>query len=250
MNNIKTVNVNISSFTFDSLASSTFASIDANYLEAACAAYSNAARAYRQNSTPDTEQMLEDAKASCEGVVRLYNIKQELNTYYNAPKFDAFFRLGLIPQKSVKFGTLTASVSSSIKKPSITTWMNACTRSGVEIEHKSAYNSAIERFVALLQSNIEAQVCSIGKVPTKKELTDALTNVAQACGLVTSEGKPLMMTQNAALAIAHSVCRADRRDIRGLKPVTVKSVEELLFDAVGGQLLKVDYHINSAKNSK
>ena len=250
MSNVKTSNVSISSFTFDSLTSATFASIDANRLEAACAAYSDAARARRQNPTVDTEQALQNAQASCEGVVRLYNIKQELGAYYNAPTFEAFFRLGLIPQKSVKFGTLCASVSSSTKKPNITTWMNVCNRSGVEVEHKSAYNSAVERFVTLLQSNVEAQVCNVGKVPTKKELTDALTAIAQGCGLVTSEGKPLMMTQNAALAIAHSVLRADRHDIRGLKTISVKIVEDLLFDAVAGQLLKVDYHINSAKNSK
>ena len=36
----KTITVSITSFTFDSLQSSTFASIDANRLEAACTAYS------------------------------------------------------------------------------------------------------------------------------------------------------------------------------------------------------------------
>lgn len=250
MNTQKTVSVSIASFTFSSLISNQFASIDANKLEAACVSYSNAARAYRQESTPEKEAALQDAKATCEGVVRLYNIKQELSAYYNAPDFTTFFRSGLIPQKGIKFGALCASVTSTVKKPCITSWLLAYARSGVEIEHKAAYVAAVERFTDLLQSNVNAQVCGEGKAPTKKELADGLTAVAQACGLVQSDGKPLNMTMNAALCIAHSVLRSDRRDIRGLKPVNIKAVEEQLFDAVAGQLLKVDYHVNGNSNRK
>ena len=243
----KTVSVSISSFTFASLQSNMFAAVDANAIEMACTAFSKAARENAEKHTPDTLQNMQDAKAACEGIVRLYNIKQELIAYYSAVDFNSFFRLALIPQKGVKCGALTASVTSTVKKPSVTAWLSACTRSGVEVSHKTAYTSAVERFTNLLQSNVNAQVCNEGKAPSKKELADALTDVSTACGLTTADDKPVIMPAQAALAIAHTICKTDRRDIRGLKPVTVKAVEEQIFDAFAGQLLHIDYHVNVKK---
>lgn len=243
----KTATVSLASFTFDSLQSIQFTSNDANKLEAACTAYANAARINREKNTPETAQALEDAKNACEGVVRLFNIKQELSAYYNAPTFDAFFRLGLITQKTVKFGVLCASLSTTVKKPCVTSWLASCARSGVEIEHRAAYVAAVERFIGLLQTNVNAQICNEGKAPSKKDLADSLTAVVQACGLVNGENKPLIMPANAALAIAHTCLRVDKRDVRGLKPVSTKDVESQLFDAVGGQLLRLEYHTNGIR---
>lgn len=247
MSTTKTVNVSISSFSFSSLQSSMFTAIDSNAIDMACTAFSNAARENAEKHTPETLQNMQDAKAACEGIVRLYNVKRELSAYYSAVDFDTFFRLALIPQKGVKFGTLTASVTSTVKKPSVTAWLSACARSGVEVAHKAAYTAAVERFTALLQDNINAQICSVGKAPSKKELADALTDVSAACGLTTADNKPVIMPAQAALAIAHTTCKTDRRDIRGIKPLTAKAVEEQIFDAFAGQLLHIDYHVNVKK---
>ena len=243
----KTVNVSISSFTFASLTSSMFAAIDANAIETACAAFSSAARENAEKHTPDTLQNMQDAKAACEGIVRLYNIRQELLAYYSAPTFNSFFRLALIPQKGVKCGALTASIKATAKKPCVSTWLAVYERSGVEIAHKVAYNAARDTFIALLQQNVNAQVCNEGKAPTKKELADGLTAVVAACDVQTAESKPLIMPVNAALAIAHTTLKTDRRDIRGLKPIAAKAVEEQIYDAVAGQLLRIDYHVNAKK---
>lgn len=243
----KTVNISVSNFTFASLQSDMFAAIDANSVETACTAFSTAARENAEKHAPDTLQNMQDARAACEGIVRLYNIKQELAAYYSAVDFNSFFRLALIPQKGVKCGALTASVTSTVKKPSVTAWLSACARSGVEVSHRAAYTSAVERFTDLLQSNVNAQVCNEGKAPSKKELADALTDISVACGLTMADNKPVIMPAQAALAIAHTTCKTDRRDIRGLKPVTVKAVEEQIFDAFTGQLLHIDYHVNAKK---
>ena len=159
--------------------------------------------------------------------------------YYTAPNFDAFFHLGLIPQKKVKCGILHVAVNSTVKKPSVTAWLNAYMRSGIEVPHKAAYQIALQRFVTLLQDNVNARICGIGKAPTKKELAEGLTAIARACDLTLPQGDPLIMSANAALAIAYTMCRIDPRDIRGLKEATAKDIEEQVIDAIAEQLLRI-----------
>lgn len=238
MNN-KSASVSTASFGFDSLLVAPLASVDANALEAACVYYYAVAREHAQLRTPQTAQRLEDAKKKVKWVCRLYNIRQELEVYYTAPNFDAFFHLGLIPQKKVKCGILHVAVNSAVKKPSVTAWLNAYMRSGIEVPHKAAYQIALQRFVTLLQDNVNARICGIGKAPTKKELADGLTAIARACDLTLPRGEPLVMPANAALAIAYTMCRIDPRDIRGLKVATAKEVEEQVTDAIAEQLLRI-----------